>query len=173
MDRWDLYKPAGLLPSTGRNCWLEYPWGEVGALGSLQDLDDSEECQDYDKSGKWLLYFSLEELDTKWQEVCEFFEAGELLHVHHIRVGTWQTNPLAPPGKRALVLFVDSDDPVTIMKAGLSIVKAVKYVSCCFYKTNLQTRQNLPGAKKFLYYIRPECRNADPQWILERFFCKD
>jgi hypothetical protein len=78
--------------------------------------------------------------------------------------------PLVPPGKRVLVLFVDTEDPITIMKAGLSIVKAMKYSACCFYKTNLQTKSQQASAKKFLYYIRPECHNADPQWILHRFF---
>ena len=172
MDRWDHYKRAGMLPSTGRDCWLEYPWGEIGALDSLQDLDEeSGERQEYEKSGKWLLYYPLEELDAKWQEVCEHFETGKLLHVHHLRIGTWKTNPLAPPGKRVLVLFVDSDVPTTILKAGLSIVKAMKYPTCCFYKTNLQTKQSQqPGTKKFLYYIRPECHNAEPDWILHRFF---
>ena len=172
MNRWDYYKQACLLPSTGRDCWLEYPWGEVGSLESLQDLyDESEDHQDYEKFGKWLLYYTLEELDDKWKDACEAFESGKLQNVHHLRIGTWKLNSLAPPGKRVLVMFVDSNDPLTIMKAGLSIVKMMKYFTCCFYKTNLQTRQNQqPGAKKFLYYIRPECHNAEPEWILRRFF---
>jgi hypothetical protein len=173
MDRWDYYKQAGMLPSTGHDCWLEYPWGEIGAFDSLQDLydDESGEQQNYEKSGKWMLYYPLEELDCKWQEACEQFESRKLLHVHHLRIGTCKTNPLAPPDKRVLVLFIDSNDPLTIIEAGLSIVKTMKYFTCCFYKTNLQTKQSRQqGAKKFLYYIRPECHNADPEWILHRFF---
>jgi hypothetical protein len=172
MNRWDHYKQACLVPSTGHDCWLEYPWGEIGAFDSLQNLySESKEHQEYEKSGKWLLYYPLEQLDTKWQEACEHFECGKFLHVSHLRVGTFKANPVAPPGKRVLVLFVDSHDPVKIIKAGLSIVKAMKYFSCCFYKTHLQTKQSQqPGAKKFLYYVRPECHNADPEWILQRFF---
>ena len=67
--------------------------------------------------------------------------------------------------------FVDSSDPLTILRAGLSIVKNMKYRPCCFYKTNQQSKQAQdPTAKKFLYYIRPECHNAQPEWILRRFF---
>ena len=30
IDRWDHSKRAGMLPPKGRDCWLEYPWGENG-----------------------------------------------------------------------------------------------------------------------------------------------
>jgi len=169
MDRWEIYSQSSMLPSTGQDIWLEYPWGELDALESLQDVAEGEHS-DFSKSGKWLLYYTMEELDEKWKEACVHFEAGDFLHVHHLKIGTWKTNPLAPPGKRCMVLFVDSDDPKTIIKAGLSIVKAMRYFTCCFYKTNLQTKQQ--GEKKFLYYVRPECHNADPEWILRRFFSK-
>jgi len=171
MDRWETYQLAGMMPSTGQDCWLEYPWGEVGALRSMQDLGEDAACTDYTHSGKWLLYFPMEQADAKWKEGCEHFEAGNFLHVHHIRIGTWKENLRAPPGKRCMVLFVDSSDPLTILRAGLSIVKNMKYRSCCFYKTNQQSKQAQdPAAKKFLYYIRPECHNAQPEWILRRFF---
>ena len=171
MDRWETYQLAGMMPSTGQDCWLEYPWGEVGALRSMQDLGEDAACTDYTHSGKWLLYFPMEQADAKWKEGCEHFEAGDFLHVHHIRIGTWKENLRAPPGKRCMVLFVDSSDPLTILRAGLSIVKNMKYKSCCFYKTNQQSKESQdPAAKKFLYYIRPECHNAQPEWILRRFF---
>ena len=92
MDRWEVYRRAGMLPSTSQDCWLEYPWGKEGALESLQDIEDDVECCDYSKSGKWLLYYNLEELDAKWKQACEAFETGEFKHVHHLRIGTWIPN---------------------------------------------------------------------------------
>ena len=55
MTRWETYQSAGMLPSTGQDYWLEYPWGEIGALESMQDLGE-DACTDYRHSGKWLLY---------------------------------------------------------------------------------------------------------------------
>ena len=171
MTRWEVYRRAGMLPSTSQDCWLEYPWGKEGALESLQDIEDEVECCDYSKSGKWLLYYNLEELDAKWKQACEAFETGEFKHVHHLRIGTWIPNFKAPQGKRCIVLFCDSEDPLIIIEAGLSIVKLMKYMSCCYYKTNAQSKQaHNPQAKKFTYYLRPEMHNADPDWIIHRFF---
>ena len=170
MSRWEVYKEAGLLPSTASTAWVEYPWGKMDALGSLQDLwPDFVVGTGYDQSGKWLLYYPLEEIDAKWQKACEHFEHSDFPHVHHIRAASHIPNLLGPENKRCIVLYVDSDSPEIIMQAGLSIVKSMQYMDCCYYKANDQTRFCKHG-KKYMYFIRPECHNASPAWILQRFF---
>ena len=42
MGRWELYKSIGLLPSTAETCMLEYPWGHVEALESIQDIETGD-----------------------------------------------------------------------------------------------------------------------------------
>ena len=171
-DRWQLYKELGLLPSTGESCMLEYPWGQSEALESIQDI----ECGELDfcphaHAGKWLLFYPLEELDEKRKQACEFFEAAKLKYVHHIATGTFQPNTKSPPGKRCMTFYCCIDDPFLITKAGLSIVKLMKYPVCCYYRTNLQSQKPCnPGVKNFTCFIRPEMHNAEPDWSLERFF---
>ena len=172
MTRWELYKSLGLLPSTAESCMLEYPWGHSEALESIQDIETGElEFCPHAQAGKWLLFYPLEELDEKWRQACECFEAGKLKHVHHIAVGTFQPNTRSPAGKRCLTFYCCFDDPFLIMEAGLSIVKLMRYPVCCYYRTNAQSQKPCsPGVKNFKCFIRPEMQNADPDWILQRFF---
>ena len=177
MNRWEVNSQLGFLPSTAPNCWLEYPWAQLGALTSIQDVednnddDDDEEFCEYHFAGKWMLYYRLEELDDIWKDACELFEAGEFKHVHHIRIGSFKPNIQSPPGKRCLMFHCSSTDPQIIMEAGISIARSLKYSVCCYYRTNWQSKQpHIAGVKRYSYFIRPEMHNADPSWILERFF---
>jgi len=161
------------MPSTSPDTWLEYPWGRVGAYESVQDVED------YDtdvycpllKAGKWILHYPLEELDDVWRDACNLFEAGKFKHVHHIKIGSFKTNERSPPGKRCLTLHCHTADPILVIEAWLSIVKHLKYNTCCYYRTNAQSKQmHLGHGKVFKFFIRPEMHNAEPSWILERFF---
>jgi len=170
MNRWEVYARLGLLPSTAPKCWLEYPWGQLGALTSVQDVEDESDDDDefckYQDAGKWMLYYQLEELDDIWKQVCEMFEARKFKHIHHIRIGSFKPSVKCPPGKRCLMFHCNSADPHKIIEAGLSIVRSLKYTVCCYYRTNWQSKQpHIAGVKKYSYYIR-----HDPDWILQRFF---
>ena len=173
MNRWELYHEQGLMPSTAPDTWLDYPWGRLGAYESMQDVDDFDTdvyCPHH-KAGKWMLHFRLEELDDVWQDACGFFEEGKFQHVNHIKIGSFKPNERSPPGKRCLTLHCHTADPTLIIEAGLSIVKHMKYSVCCYYRTNAQSKECHFGyGRNFKYFIRPEMHNAEPSWILERFF---
>jgi hypothetical protein len=116
--------------------------------------------------GKWVMFFSKEELDERWKEAKFLYKTGRLIGVNSMKVSTQVYNPYAVNKYRnGVIIFYcgPSEDKRHIMKCGRNLLKQIYYNdSILYYKSdkphlqdNSRKYRNLYELNADNYYKRP------------------
>ena len=116
--------------------------------------------------GKWVMFFSKEELDERWKEAKFLYKTGRLIGVNSMKVSTQVYNPYAVNKyKNGVIIFYcgPSEDKKHIMKCGRNLLKNIYYNdSILYYKSdkphlqdNSRKYRNLYTLNADQYYKRP------------------
>jgi hypothetical protein len=91
--------------------------------------------------GKWMLFYPIEELDDRWVDARNHYDANRFGEVCSMKVSTLRPNPRSSdPSKGVIILFTPEMSEQELKLTGRAIMKAMGYKQKMFYKTNEQTR---------------------------------
>jgi hypothetical protein len=132
-------------PSTSRDFWVYY-----------DGIDESKHSVNSD--GKWMLFYPKEELDERWVDACNHFDAGHFQRVCAMKVSTLRRNPRAPdPKKGVIILHTPRMSDEEQKKTGYAIMSAMGYAEKMFLqdrRTNLcRYFYHRPGQKFDLVHL--------------------
>lgn len=101
------------------------------------------------RSGKWLLFFNLDQIDNMWKIIKNNVENGNLGPC--AKVSTMKNNP-----NKIKVICVYSNNyknTQDVTRIGLKLIELLNLSVTIHYKTDLQTQNGIYGPKSYLYKI--------------------
>ena len=116
---------------------------------------------DPSKRGKWMMFYSTEVMDQKWQQALSLYHAKELTGIQSMKCSTAAPNPRAGNRKEGAIRFACGpyDDEALVLSYGKNLIARMKYTSnfgFIAYKTDEQSAIGTAatGAKKnYLYRL--------------------
>ena len=112
-----------ILPSKDMRDYWQWHYPKCSPPGCAEEYD-------YSKSGRWRLYYTLTEIDEKWQMMKGLFDSNELDGVRGLRVSTASSLQYDQRGKRRAVIMVYCgpwDDEDLVLRVGANLVQKTSY----------------------------------------------
>ncbi|XP_030844299.1 uncharacterized protein LOC115925139 [Strongylocentrotus purpuratus] len=149
-----------LLPSKDSSDFWQWHFPACSPSGCAEEYD-------YSKSGRWMMFYSLAEIDEKWQMMKGLFDSNELDGVRGLKVSTASSLPVSRRGNRSSVIMVYCgpwDDEDLVLRVGANLVQKTSYTNesgTLRYKTDIvgngmtSSGQFIPRYKQVLPVSRP------------------
>ena len=107
-----------------------------------------EICKDYwcepEERGKWMLFFTRDIMDRKWQEAVKLYKNRELTGIQSLQCSTAAPNPRARDNVSGVIRFFCGPYHSKAMKSyGENVVEKMKYTNnygVAAYKTDKQSK---------------------------------
>ena len=149
--------------ATGNNCYFRYTI-------FLQNSTDSEKnptdvfdvpwisCSDENivskysllqDTGKWMMFFELEDLNEKWSLAKRCYKEGKLNGIIRMEVSTMFENPKRSPGQHGVILFYcgPSSNEKLMKRYGRNLLKHIPYQNKTKKLTYKSSYQSVLGTR--------------------------
>ena len=109
--------------------------------------------------GKWMMFFSMSEMDAKWNEACQLYRSGRLTGINSMKASTAKQNPM--PTRlhgydEGIIIFYcgPCEDKQNVMEYGRNILRHMHYSRPQFYyKSDLPHLINHSREYKHMYSL--------------------
>lgn len=102
--------------------------------------------QDHTLNGKWMLFYTNDEIDEKWKIITKLYDEGLLPGITSMKVSTFKPNPRASnQNSKVIILYCGPcDDEELVKNIGQKIIdntgyKNIGFGGYMYYKTDSQT----------------------------------
>ena len=90
------------------------------------------------QDGKWMMFFHISEMDTRWNQACNLYRSGKLFGVNSMKASTAQQNPMPErlhgPDEGIIIFYCGpSEDEANVMQYGRNILNHMNYPRETFY----------------------------------------
>ena len=147
------------LPSTGLGHWVYYPDSVARPTPTKRQLEDDPERPTVVRPkqappevpfGKWMLFYPKADMDRRWLEACECFEAGKFGIVDFMKASTFVENPRSSnPNNGVIILYTRPSSETKVMDTGMAVMEAMAYDRTMYFKTDRQTRLGTAATGRF------------------------
>jgi hypothetical protein len=86
--------------------------------------------------GKWMMFFTLDEIDAKWEEACNLYRSGRLTGINSMKVSTAKPNSqrIYDEGEGIIIFYCGpSQDETNVLEYGRNILSNMNYPRDRFY----------------------------------------
>lgn len=152
---------------------------QVTYLPWIRCIDESNFSRWKNHDGKWMMFFSFNEINSRWREACELYNTGKLIGINSMKVSTAKQNNfkgrLHGPNEFIIIFYCGpSEDREIVLTYGRNLLNNMRYDSRPFihYKSDKPHLINYGSRYRELYSINTQDHynrnrsNLNPQIVL-------
>lgn len=107
---------------------------------------DKKYDYNYNESGKWMMFFPLDQIDEKWKLAKQLYNSEKLIGIKSMKVSTMKPNERASNQTDKVIIFYCGpvSDEENLKKYGRNLIKCLDYKPVnkfMCYKSDIQTLQ--------------------------------